>query len=155
MSEFERTPESMRAELAELVKERKDIDKQILLLMAAQEQKQVTESEFDEQESKLGKRGDSVNRQSYELLVALRDFGEMKARLIEYADSIVEQMGDEIPISSSEMMMATFGIYDIAEATPETSNIIDDLSERYLILQDEEASETEGIKADPDWEPAE
>lgn len=155
MSEFERTPESIREELSELSKERESIDKQIILLMAAQEQEQVTETEFDKQETILGSRGDKVNRQTYELLIALQDYGSIKARLTEYAEAVIEEMGDDMPISASEMMMSTFGIYDMSEISPNIENIVDDLTSRYLILQDEDASENEQIKAEPDWEPTE
>jgi hypothetical protein len=155
MSEFERTPESMKAELAELKLKKEEIDEAILALIARRDNGEISEKDFDSEETKLGKQGDKINSTTFELLLALNDLEGIQTKLAAYADSVAEEMGEDMPISATEMLMSTFGVYEPETIPAEVKAIISELSNTYPIFSDDEAAEQEGIMADSDWEPTE
>lgn len=140
MSEFERTPESMRAELAEL-------DSKLLKLnqeLAELPDGDYAETGSTEKADEIMAQATEVKRNTYNLLLALNDTETIKQRLQATTAEAFGLYGDEgMPVYAEIVLEDTFGISAEEASDPRTKEIVETLIEERGLMTFESGEESE------------
>lgn len=140
MSEFERTPESMKAELGEIDTKLAELNQRLSELPEGDYEETGSLEEFNEITTQATK----AKKELYSLLVALQDKGEIERRLGETTQEALELYGDEgMPVYKEIILEDTFAISTGDEVSPIVKTTIDELTETYGLMsfEDEEPEE--------------
>lgn len=120
MSEFERTPESMRAELAELYEGIETADKEY----AAIPDGDLETSGNLDKVTEIMARAQKLKAEAYQILIALNDLGEIRSKLQQEAEMYLEA-GMEPDFNS--LLFESFGLDEEYELEPRVQELIDTL----------------------------
>lgn len=140
MSEFERTPESMRAELAEIQGKLAELNQQLAELPDGDWE----ETGSTETAENILKRAGELKRASLGILLALNDMETIQEKLEASALETLELYGDEgMPVFVETIVEDTFGVEFDDTADARLKNIVDQLVEEHGLMTFESAEDTE------------
>jgi predicted nucleic acid-binding Zn-ribbon protein len=140
MSEFERTPESMHAELKELENRLTFIQDKFTQIEDGKYEEMGTKEEAEE----LFFQANKVKRNIYDLLVELQNYDEIRSKLEDSITTTVELYKDEeIPVYVEPALEDTFAISADEQLDANVQIIISELVDEYGLLKFETGEDTE------------